>query len=41
MSSRYWQHRFDGARRAALAMADAEPRRAAPVIGAAGPIGGH
>jgi cell wall-associated NlpC family hydrolase len=41
MGSRYWQHRFDGARRAALAMADAEPRRAAPVIGAAGPIGGH
>lgn len=41
MSSSYWERRFDGARRAALARAETEPRRAEPVAGTSGPIGSH
>ena len=41
MSSSYWQRRFDGARRAALATAEPAPRRAETVAGATGPIGSH
>jgi cell wall-associated NlpC family hydrolase len=41
MSSSYWQRRFDGARRAAQALADAERSPAATVAGLPGPTGRH
>ena len=41
MSSSYWQRRFDGARRAALARADADRSPAAPVADLPGPTGRH